>query len=125
MYENFGFAVFKFKKSVTDLATVHPIAFEFPRRDPESLFIPTVHVHDGVVHEYAHFDHTIFFQSDVDQSFARQSSTRASDFLNFWKAEGIVDPGEYCWMMSLKGDLENIDTIVGNNARLPRYQKYI
>lgn len=42
----------------------HPMAFELPRRDPTTLFFPTVHVHDGQVHDVAHFDHTLYCQVD-------------------------------------------------------------
>ena len=42
--------------------TVHPMAFEFPRRAPAALFFPTVHIHDGEVHETAMFDHRLYCQ---------------------------------------------------------------
>jgi hypothetical protein len=44
----------------------HPMAFEFPRRDPTRLFFPTVHVHDGAVHAKAWFDHSLFCQVRPD-----------------------------------------------------------
>jgi len=44
IYEDFGFAVFKLRAG---LKRIHSMALEFPRRDPKSLFFPTVHVHDG------------------------------------------------------------------------------
>src|SRR4051812_23897388 len=50
-YESFGFAVFKLKPGN---ATIHPMAFSFPRRNAHSLFFPTVHIHDGKVHSTAH-----------------------------------------------------------------------
>lgn len=40
----------------------HPMAFDFPRRDPNEIFFPTVHVHDGEVHARAEFDHTLYAQ---------------------------------------------------------------
>src|SRR5262245_37871111 len=42
-YRDFGFAVFKLKAWN---GKVHPMAFDFPRRDPSWLFFPTVHVYD-------------------------------------------------------------------------------
>jgi len=54
-YRDFGFAVFKLKPGE---AKVHPMAFSFPRANPHELFFPTVHIHDGKVHEKARFDHT-------------------------------------------------------------------
>ncbi len=46
----------------------HPMAFDFPRRSPDELFFPTVHVHDGEVHPVAHFDHTLYAQLDRPSS---------------------------------------------------------
>ena len=53
-YKDYGFAVFKLKKGEQK---VHPMAFEFPRGDTRKLFFPTVHIHDGKVHQTAGFDH--------------------------------------------------------------------
>jgi hypothetical protein len=63
-YRDFGFAVFQLRDVRTTPDRVHPMAFVFPRRDPSLLFFPTVHVHDGVVHEMAHFDHSLYMQLD-------------------------------------------------------------
>lgn len=43
----------------------HPMAFELPLRDPSRLFFPTVHVHDGAVHETAEYDHALYCQVPV------------------------------------------------------------
>jgi len=77
-YDAYGFAVFLLKgfggpeaalvgatrppDSVRTKA-VHPMAFEFERDDPTRLFFPTIHLHDGHVHELAEFDHTLFAQA--------------------------------------------------------------
>ncbi len=72
-YRDYGFAVFQLADLGTrGLAgrlfgwakkkTIHPMAFEFPRRDASELFFPTVHVHDGVVRERARFDHQLYAQ---------------------------------------------------------------
>jgi hypothetical protein len=69
-YADWGFAVFQLAPQrgllggVSD-QSVHPMAFEFPRRDSRALFFPTVHVHDGEVHETAAFDHTLYGQVDA------------------------------------------------------------
>jgi hypothetical protein len=80
-YADWGFAVFKLRAhgpppSVFTRARqallggaprppepFHPMAFELPRRDPSTLFFPTVHVHDGAVHPRAHFDHALYAQA--------------------------------------------------------------
>lgn len=62
-YADWGFAVFKLAAEKSP-KSVHPMAFEFPRRDASSIFFPTVHIHDGEVHATARFDHTLFCQAD-------------------------------------------------------------
>jgi hypothetical protein len=59
-YADFGFAVFKLRAGKRK--RIHPMAFRFATRDPERLFFPTVHVHDGEVHTDARFDHQLFWQ---------------------------------------------------------------
>ena len=46
-------------------ADFHPMAFVFPRRDPSRLFFPTLHVHDGLVHPTAAFDHHLYAQGTL------------------------------------------------------------
>lgn len=46
---------------------IHPMALEFPRRDPNQLFFPTIHIHDGKIHAEADFDHALYFQ--LEQKF--------------------------------------------------------
>src|SRR5580698_6782574 len=58
-YRDYGFAVFKLKSGKL---RVHPMAFAFPRRDADTLFFPTVHIHDGHVHNKADFDHVLYAQ---------------------------------------------------------------
>jgi hypothetical protein len=65
-YRDWGFAVFKLKSTDAAGRDVHPMAFVFPRRDPDVLFFPTVHIHDGEVHERATFDHTLYLQMEGD-----------------------------------------------------------
>lgn len=59
-YADWGFVVFQLNKS--SRVEVHPMAFRFPRRDPDSIFFPTVHVHDGTVPTLASFDHLLLAQ---------------------------------------------------------------
>lgn len=55
----------------------HPMAFDFPRRNPNQIFFPTVHVHDGVVRAMADFDHTLYAPLD-DPSLPEGSEAPAS-----------------------------------------------
>jgi hypothetical protein len=58
-YADFGFAVFKLKPGN---AQVHPMAFSFPTALADTVFFPTLHIHDGEVHAKERFDHTLYLQ---------------------------------------------------------------
>jgi len=60
IYEDYAFAVFKLKPGAKQ---IHPMAFEFPRRNIDQMFFPTVHIHDGKVDVKAHFDHSLYCQA--------------------------------------------------------------
>ena len=138
-YAEFGFAVFKLKGtgSKSDSGRqVHPMAFTFPRRNPEQLFFPTVHVHDGQVHPVAWFDHalycqiegsvgdTIHYPLDLDpEVLARWDFTEDSmrAHMNTVRNAGsIIDPDQSLWRLKLKFQRENRDTIVGTGGSVPR-----
>jgi hypothetical protein len=59
-YKDYGFVVAKLKPGKKE---IHPLAFDFQTRRMNVLFFPTVHVHDGVVTEYADFDHMLYAQT--------------------------------------------------------------
>lgn len=58
-YTDYGFAVFQLRAGKH---RIHPMALTFPTRDPDRLFFPTVHVHDGRFHPRAEFDHKLYYQ---------------------------------------------------------------
>jgi hypothetical protein len=63
LYADYGFAVFKLRVPEKEFGEeVHPMAFEFVTRHTDSLFFPTVHVHDGQVHSRDIFDHHLYYQ---------------------------------------------------------------
>lgn len=70
-YSDYGFAIFKLKSGAgrigRTLTDSHPMAFTFPTRSPDKLFFPTVHIHDGALHQEADFDHNLFCQCTLDQ----------------------------------------------------------
>jgi hypothetical protein len=125
-YRDWGFAVFKLKPATTP-TTVHPMAFEFPTRDPERLFFPTLHVHARRVDRAAQFDHTLYCQPDP-QHYWEMVEWTDSDFsvgagLDCPDALALVDPDLGCWRTSLVGSLENRDTWLGAGAKLPERVK--
>jgi hypothetical protein len=111
-YVDYGFAVFKLKPKA-ELA--HPMAFSFPRRQPDRLFFPTVHIHDGKVHEKAHFDHVLYCQrGSIPLAVPgwEESPQLAGSFVDATKANGIIDASEHCYRKKLHGELPNRDTFV-------------
>jgi hypothetical protein len=113
-YKDFGFAVFKLKAGH---ATIHPMAFSFPRRNPNSLFFPTVHVHDGEVHSNAAFDHALYCQEHPDEHLKlwgewQESRGHPRRFVFVEKTKGIVAPDQHCYKRELRGNLPNKDTYV-------------
>lgn len=113
-YRDYGFAVFKLK---TGAMTVHPMAFSFPRREPNRLFFPTVHIHDGKVHPKADFDHELYCQPHGDEfpTFGvqwQESSSHAKSFMQVKRAKGLIEPDQHCYKRTLQGRLPNRDTVL-------------
>ncbi|HET7464126.1 MAG TPA: hypothetical protein VFJ82_22910 [Longimicrobium sp.] len=110
-YADFGFAVFQLKPGDQK---VHPMAFEFPRANPDQLFFPTVHIHDGEVHPFADFDHALFCQAAFHGASGwRRSRGTVGEFVpNPARARGVLDPTAPCYRLTLRGDLRNVDVVV-------------
>lgn len=114
-YGDHAFAVFTLRAGEKK---VHPMAFEFQRRNPQTLFFPTVHVHDGFVEAKAYFDHSLYFQtpqSRVNVSFSKTDDFRpkpAKQFMDIAKTEGIVDADAVIQNKRLKGMRFNRDIVV-------------
>ncbi len=127
-YADWGFAVFKLKagaakeagfwrrlfggKSRSKPRTVHPMAFEFPRRDPGSLFFPTVHVHDGQVHSEAIFDHQLYCQLGrawVERTHWEPSEGPLERWMKHDRSQGLVDPGAIALRRTMHGFFPNED----------------
>lgn len=113
-YKDWGFAVFKLKPGVH---TLHPMAFEFPRRNPRQLFFPTVHIHDGKVHTTAEFDHTVYCQHYTAEKFPlhdwTESPLPAGEFiLDAVLHKGIIHGKKHVYGLTLTGQLKNQDTIL-------------
>jgi hypothetical protein len=109
-YRSYGFAVFKLKKGAQ---RIHPMAFEFPMATPKRVFFPTVHIHDGAVHERARFDHSLYCQPGSHLRLMmgwRESPQPAQAFVQLKDAAGLVDGAAHCYLRELRGELRNEDT---------------
>lgn len=107
-YRDYGFVVAKLKATSSK---PHPIGFRFPMRDQNpSIFIPTVHIHDGIVHDQARFDHQILVQRGTLPSPRWEGSPRlAGQFCQVEKTHGAVDPGSPVYRTILFGNHPNQD----------------
>jgi hypothetical protein len=122
-YAKFGFAVFKLKKGTE--AKIHPMAMRFPTFEPDSIFFPTLHVHDGRLQEIADFSHDLYFQLANGRApehrlpgTGRANPSRRSDgvagsVIDAAKHEGLVDLERHVWHWPLFVELPNGDTRVG------------
>ncbi len=108
-YADYGFAVFKLKSAETML-NVHPMAFEFPRRDPGKVFFPTVHIHDEKVHSEAEFDHALYCQSNKNLAYGWEAGDFVKNLLD--NAKGIIHHQQPFWRVTLNGIYQNIDVWV-------------
>lgn len=112
-YRTYGFAVFKLKKGHRE---VHPMAFSFPRENPGRVFFPTVHIHDGKVHQTAKFDHILYCQPTESERLATygwtESFGHARQFIDVKRAKGVIAENQHCYRKPLVDRLPNRDTFV-------------
>lgn len=112
-YKEFGFAVFKLKKTGKDASKVHPMAFEFPRADKRVLFFPTVHIHDGKVSARAGFDHALYCQVSGEAPMSWDETDGLADtFVKVKETQGIVDGNAHVYRKELRGTFDNKDVLV-------------
>ncbi|MCC6874315.1 MAG: hypothetical protein IT378_08450 [Sandaracinaceae bacterium] len=117
----FGFVVFKLReteppglvdrvlgRAAASERTYHPMAFWFPRRDTTRLFLPTLHIHDGSVHETADFDHVLYAQASIDPPGWESSNVSLQQSAWGELKRYVADaPGQRA---TIKGTLPNKDT---------------
>lgn len=112
-YRDYGFAVLKLKP---DAGYVHPVAFEFPRRDPATLFFPAVHVHQGQVEPMAHFDHELYCQSNMQHEGWISTLQPAEHFMDIERTQEIVDSDALVQILRIHGSRTNEDVVVNDSA---------
>lgn len=128
-YGDYGFAVFQLKSKV---GRPHPMAFRFKTRQRDSVFFPTVHIHDGEVHKREEFDHTLYLQApefdlacghyqkrgyhmtDKATGYVR-SKWPAKQFCRIPATKGIVAPDQLVHRLEKKGVFRNEDILAHLN----------
>ncbi len=112
-YRDYGFAVFQLRAGHQ---RIHPMAFSFPRAEPDRLFFPTVHLHQGRVHKWARFDHALYAQDlpvqALELSGWQSGQGPVTEYVDIDRAEGLIDAEARCFRRTLKGYLQNQDTWV-------------
>ncbi|MEM9694186.1 MAG: hypothetical protein AAGA56_16675 [Myxococcota bacterium] len=112
-YRAYSFAVFQLAPHAQP-TEIHPMALRYRPRDPTTLFFPTVHVHDGVVHDRAGFDHELYAQVHEAGVFADPNWTANSSPLrrvvDVDRVGDVLDVDLPCYRTGLFGDLPNRDT---------------
>ena len=130
-YSDYGFAVFKLKQLA---GKPHPIAFEFKSRTND-IFFPTMHIHDGEVHDREEFDHTLYLQHpSFDAQVGRyhgpnmpdrqtglvRSKAKAGEAVNCEKTKGIVEPELLLHRVSYNGVYPNRDMVISDDQIKPQ-----
>lgn len=112
-YDSYGFAVFKLQPGVLQAP---PLGMSFPTQLKTKVYFPTVHIHDGRVHEKELFDHTLYAQLSAEQAMYADgwsgSAKLAEQTVNRRRAGKIIDPKQHLYKRLLSGLQKNEDTLV-------------
>lgn len=109
-YADFGFAVFKLKAANS---AVHPMAFSFPSAIPQTIFFPTLHIHDGQIHERETFDHTLYAQGGgINTKDWQESPGVAVQFVKCGLTDGMVSAGNHVYRREIQGLYANGDILL-------------
>jgi hypothetical protein len=125
-YRDYSFAVFQLRETRATPSEVHPMALEFRTRLPNTIYFPTVHIHDGRVHRTEHFDHSLYTQdprlypsAPGHPAYAASSKLPLTpsiapigSFVDPKRAQGVIDREARCYRLSLRGNLDNQDTLL-------------
>ena len=116
-YKDYGFAVFKLKAGNQK---VHPMAFVFETRLEGELFFPTVHIHDGEVHEKESFDHSLYAQGWENANLRgegwKESLENAEEKIDEERAKGLVWGKGKVYRKRIFGSHPNVDQLLAAKA---------
>ena len=139
-YGDYGFVVFRLHKLAGE---PHPMAFEFDSRLTDAAFLPTVHIHDGEVHQREQFDHALYLQHpeldkaagdyqghklwDLSTAWVRSKGT-AENYVDLDRAANLVDGNLLLHRKILKGKYANEDQVnvcfMAHSGRLARFSHH-
>ncbi|MEQ1826669.1 MAG: hypothetical protein ABL921_12020 [Pirellula sp.] len=103
-YADYGFAVFELAQGTLQ---PHPMGFEFDSALENTLYFPTMHIHDGQVHDTEEFDHILYLQhAGFDSQVHGYQNPESPD-----SATGLIRSKyvakNYCDISASKGILES------------------
>jgi hypothetical protein len=110
-YADFGFAVFKLKPGRSQ---VHPMAFSFPTALAETVFFPTLHIHDGEVHAKETFDHALYLQgpaTNLARGGWQESPGLAVTKVKCGLTHGMIRPELHVYRQTMRGEFDNGDVV--------------
>jgi hypothetical protein len=110
-YADFGFAVFKLKPGRSQ---VHPMAFSFPTALADTVFFPTLHIHDGEVHAKETFDHTLYLQgpaTNLARGGWQESPGLAVTKVKCGLTHGMIRPELHVYRQTMRGEFDNGDVV--------------
>ncbi len=105
-YHDYGFAVIQLP---ADAQTMPPVALEFPMRNPQLLYFPTVQIDKGQVAADSYFDHDLFCQARVGWM---RSYDNARSFMDVDRAQGVIDPSQRVERFTVLGIHPNSDIVL-------------
>jgi len=120
-YKDFGFAVFQL---AAGSLRPHPMAFEFETAS-QSIYFPTLHIHDREIHDTEEFDHVLYLQHagfdsrvyPYQNSHVKDKSTglmrskyAAKHFCDITKSNGLIDADLLVHRQFIHGQHPNQDT---------------
>ena len=124
VYSDYGFVVFQLHELSGE---PHPMAFEFSTRLDNTIFLPTLHIHDGEVHSREDFDHTMYVQNkdldlaagdhqghklwDLKSGWAR-SYASAEKFIDIKRSNDLIDGDLKVHRKIMKGTYKNEDQFI-------------
>jgi hypothetical protein len=121
VYSDYSFVVFQLQELE---GKPHPMAFEFQTRYSERVFFPTVHIHDGEVHDAEDFDHQLYLQQPTwdklvgDYTHEPDEATQwvrskgvAEKTVKIEKTEGIVVADQLVHRRTIQGQHRNEDVV--------------
>jgi hypothetical protein len=105
-YHDYGFAVFQLPPGDQ---TLPPLALEFPMRNPNLLYFPTLELHHGTLNQDAYFDYDLFCQAHAGWM---RSYDIAFAFMDIDRSKGVLTAHQRVERFTVLGMHPNSDIVI-------------